>query len=677
MNMHLKQVLVFTALIALLKVLPANAGERDAWFRDLDLAERVASAPLIMSVEVERVEEAMVIAGGKGELSITQIRFRPLTVFKGVYTRSELLLTDQDIGGYRQPHLVKNLRPGEGRLLLLDRHSQGYGLAGYANDFDHAVPPLRGSDDPLLPAVRTLIEAQRKDKRIDQTRLLLEALGRVNGAGAVVLLRAIRADAVLIAQMTGGIDLVARHLKDPAPAVRAEAAATMQAVLDEDYIGQSLLHERAAGFLLDALSHDEKNLVTARALFHALSAARLSSGSARLQQSVAKTSTGDSLAVNAAELRAAGQLRIDLVARELATRLADAPVDAPDFVISDIALGAIAFDPPSAARALHARIERKIAAGLTVDREIVLVAELPKAEAVKLLQELGAEPLALSEQAAFTGVAAAHPDQSLVVTLKRWVGGYDPELRTRVLNALRKIDTPEAASAARPELGPEPDLAEKLRLAAFLGRHGYRDGYPFAVEHMSEEHLRDDAVTALVAMRDSRTVEEMRRILETSNDDAWNAPAVLVLGGLGEQQLRERFYGYARGPAGKLAAAAMVALAEIGDVRVLDIVRQWLDQRETEMHVAAARSASIALVRHRMQADDVAEKLARILSVGRDRIVSRRAFETLAALDDRRLNEAAASALRNSRQDDDFQELIIERLRSEQIRAIGAAESSG
>ncbi|MGH6887381.1 MAG: hypothetical protein ACREGK_15050, partial [Geminicoccales bacterium] len=256
------------------------------------------------------------------------------------------------------------------------------------------------------------------------------------------------------------------------------------------------------------------------------------------------------------------------------------------------------------------------------------------------------------------------------------VGDYDADLRTSVLTVLRKIDTPEAASAARPELGPERDLAEKLRLAAFLGRHGYPDGYPFAVEHMSEDYLREDAVAALVAMCDSRTVEEMRRILETSNDDAWNASAVLVLGGLGEQRLRERFYAYAQDGSSKLAAAAMIALAELGDVRVLEFIRRWLDQREMEMHIAAAKAASIALAIHRMQADDIVEELAAILSAGSDRIASRVAFETLAALNDRRLNEAAASALRNSRQQEDFQELIVARLRSEGIRAVAPAKGS-
>ncbi len=676
MDMHVARILFLAGLIASPTALPAGAEERDAWFRALDLAERVESARLIVSVEVAGVEEEKVIAGGKGEFSVTQIRFRPLMVFKGVYTRSELLLTDQDIGGHGQPHLVKNLRSGEGRLLLLDRHAQGYGLAGYANDFDHAVPPLRGENDPLLHAVRALIEAQRKEKRIDQTRQLLDALGKVDGAGAVALLRAIRTDAVLIAQMPGGIESIARHLQDPTPAVRAEAARTMQAVLDQDYLDQVPLHERATASLLDALARDEKNLDTARALFHALAAARLPSVSARLQESMVKTPAGNSLAVNAAQLRAAGRHRIDPVAKALAMRLADAAVDAPSMAVRDIALGAIAYDPSTAARALRARIDRKIAAGLTVDQDIMLVAELPEAEALKLLQELGAQPLVLNEQAAFAAVDADHPDSSLVETLERWVGDYHPDLRTSVLNVLRRIDTPEAASAARPELGPERDLTEKLRLAAFLGRHGYPDGYPFAVEHMSEDYLREDAVAALVAMRDSRTVEEMRRILETSNDDAWNAAAVLVLGGLGEQRLRERFYAYAQDGSSKLAAAAMIALAELGDVRVLEFIRQWLDQRELEMHIAAARAASIALARHRMQADDIADELAAILGAGSDRIASRVAFETLAALDDRRLNAAAASALRNSRQREDFQDLIIARLRSERIRAVAAAKGS-
>jgi len=676
MNTYGAQFLVFTALSALLIVVPARADERDAWFRHLDLAERVATARLIMSAEVTGVEEEKLIVGGKAEIGVVQIRFRPLMIFKGVYTRSELLLTDRDLGGHHQPHLARNLQRGERRLLLLDRHSQGYGLAGYANSFDHAVPPLHGGDDPLLHAVRVLIEAQRKNTRIEQARHLLEALGKVDGAGAVALLRAISADAVLVAQMSGGIDPIARHLQDPTAAVRAEAAATVQAVLDQDYIGQLPLHERATALLLDALARDEKDLLAACALFHAQAAARVPSVPARLQQSLAGTSSSDALAVHAARLRAAGALRVESIASSLATRLADAPVDAPDVAIRDIALGAIAFDPPTAAEALHARIERKLAAGLTVEQEIALFAELPTAEAVPLLKELGTQPLVLSEQAAFADVAGRHPEPSLVETLKRWIGGYHPGLRTRVLSALRKIDTREAASAVRAELGPERDLAEKLRLAAFLGRHGYRDGYAFAVEHMSEDHLREDAVAALVAMRDPRTVAEMRRILETSNDDAWNASAILVLGGLREQQLRERFYAYVQGgQSGKLAAAAMIALAELGDGRALDLIRRWLDQRETEMDIAAAKSAYIALVEHRMQADDIVDRLARILSSGRDWIVTRKAFETLTALDDRRLDAAAASALRNSRQLDDFQRLIVGHLRAHQIRAVAEATS--
>jgi hypothetical protein len=671
MKMNAAQSLALTALIAFLHASPAGGKERDAWFRNLDLAERVASARLIMVAEVATVEEEKVIVGGKGELSVVQIRFRPLDLLKGVYTRSELLLTDRDIGSHNQPHRVRELKAGEVRLLLLDRHSQGYGLAGYASAFDHAVPPIGGNDDSLLRAVRALIEAQRMDKRIDQSRQLLDVLGKVDGAGAVALLRPLQADAVLIAQIPEGIEIIARHLQDPAPAVRAEAAATMQGVLEQDYLVQPLLHQRAAEYFVEAVARDEHDLIAAESQFHGLAALRLSSVSPRLEQLIARPAPNDSLAVDAAQLRAAGELRIDPIATSLAKWLADAPVDVPNAVVRDVALGAIAYDPVAAAVALRRRIERKSAAGLTFEHEIALSAELPRSEALGLLKELGTRSLVLNEQMAFADAAARHPDPALMETLKHWVGSHHRGLRASVLKALLAIDSREAASAARAELGRELDLAEKLRLAAFLGRHGFRDGYAFAVEHMSEDRLREDAVAALVAMRDPRTVTEMRRILETSNDDAWNASAVLVLGGLGEQQLRERFYDFARvGRSGPLPAAAMIAMAELGDRRVLPLVRQWLDQRDIEMDVAAARAAHIALVRHSMPADDLVNTLARILGGGRDWVVTRQAFATLAALDDRRLDEAAAAALRNQRQLEDFQVQLIERLRLRRVRVI-------
>ncbi len=37
-------------------------------------------------------------------------------------------------------------------------------------------------------------------------------------------------------------------------------------------------------------------------------------------------------------------------------------------------------------------------------------------------------------------------------------------------------------------------------MAEFLGRHGIHDGYPYAIEHMAEPELLDQAIAALAAI---------------------------------------------------------------------------------------------------------------------------------------------------------------------------------
>ena len=69
-----------------------------------------------------------------------------------------------------------------------------------------------------------------------------------------------------------------------------------------------------------------------------------------------------------------------------------------------------------------------------------------------------------------------------------------------------KIDTDNAAKALQPHLVQETNLQRKIEIAEFLGRHGIRDGYPYAIEHMSEPYLREEAILALAAIREPRAV---------------------------------------------------------------------------------------------------------------------------------------------------------------------------
>ena len=100
------------------------------------------------------------------------------------------------------------------------------------------------------------------------------------------------------------------------------------------------------------------------------------------------------------------------------------------------------------------------------------------------------------------------------------------DIRWQASEALRLIDTDEAASVLWPHLAQESDLLRKLQIAAFLGRHGFRGGYPYAIEHMSVPQLQDAAVEALAAIREPKAVPELRKIWESSNDLGWNAAAI-------------------------------------------------------------------------------------------------------------------------------------------------------
>jgi hypothetical protein len=63
------------------------------------------------------------------------------------------------------------------------------------------------------------------------------------------------------------------------------------------------------------------------------------------------------------------------------------------------------------------------------------------------------------------------------------------DVRWVAVEALIKINTEDAAKALQAHLREEMNLSRKLELAEFLGRHGIRDGYPYAIEHMSLQRL--------------------------------------------------------------------------------------------------------------------------------------------------------------------------------------------
>src|SRR5258707_885947 len=80
-----------------------------------------------------------------------------------------------------------------------------------------------------------------------------------------------------------------------------------------------------------------------------------------------------------------------------------------------------------------------------------------------------------------------------------------------------------------------------------------------------QPHLLEEAVAALAAIGDPRTVPALRDILQTSNNTAWNGVAIRVLGALGEKEFAPQFLEIVQDLKRPLAAQALVALGDLGE----------------------------------------------------------------------------------------------------------------
>ncbi len=190
------------------------------------------------------------------------------------------------------------------------------------------------------------------------------------------------------------------------------------------------------------------------------------------------------------------------------------------------------------------RLRKKSRAGLGISTEIALIGEFPKELAAPALIEIFKKELNHSEKYVFAQAAQKVADTRLVPALTTMLSPRHEDLRWQAFEALNKIDTDEAARAMRPHLKEEFNLYRKLMIAAFLGRHGIRDGYPYAMEHVSEPGLTEAAVQALAAIKDPRAVPVLRQILKESNDTTWNSAAIRALGALGEKEFAPQFLEY-------------------------------------------------------------------------------------------------------------------------------------
>ncbi len=281
--------------------------------------------------------------------------------------------------------------------------------------------------------------------------------------------------------------------------------------------------------------------------------------------------------------------------------------------------------------------------------EIGLLGELPAADAVPALLDTARLSLNHPEREVLATVSTRVPDPRLVPVLAGMLDPRFSRLRWQAIEALIKIDTDDAARVLQPHLKEEGDLWRKLHLAEFLGRHGIHDGYPYALEHLSEPSLLEQAVAALAAIRDPRAAPALRDILKNSHNTAWNGAAIRALGALGEKDVAPQFLEIVEDLRQSLAPYALVALGDLGEMKALPKVREGLKSRNERVVVAAIRTAAKLLPKAGAKGEDIRDQFAALLSdadAGQE--VRAAALEALVALEDPRLDRALAAVVRDA-----------------------------
>src|SRR5260370_20884982 len=90
--------------------------------------------------------------------------------------------------------------------------------------------------------------------------------------------------------------------------------------------------------------------------------------------------------------------------------------------------------------------------------------------------------------------------------------------------------------------------------------------------------------------------------------------AVRAVGGLGEKSLAPQFLEYVKDLKHPLATAALLALADLGEVKALPKIREGLASRNDRIVSASAPPAGKLLSLPAAKADDVQDRLANLLS---------------------------------------------------------------
>lgn len=645
---------------------------------DLDLEPWLRAAALVVAVRVDEREALPVVTGGKVYAPRYQYTFAPIRVLKGVYSRPKLLLASGDLGSYSADFDPKDIRRGERRLLMLRRSTVGYGAFSRELSADLAFPRLEGPDDPLLGAVDALLGLQELSDRHEIVTRLSRDLGEAKGRGAIALLAALDRRTYVAAQVDAAFTVVGHQLQSGDASVREAAAHVLGNLLQADYLENRSNREASVAALVASLLQAETSLGARVAAIDALAAAADAvAGNEDAMRLVSLDAPYETLAEFSARLEVLGRVQQDRGdAPGVAALLAELPLDAPGHLQRSVARSWARIASARGADRLFERMRRKHAIGLGREPEIQAFGQiLPKVPdpwpLQRALLDLG---LTTAEKETFVRASRWAPAPELASALGDMLDPRRVQLRRLATELLMDIDTKAAAQALRPHVPTELNLARKLRFAAFLGRHGFEDGYPFAIEHLSERGYLEAALEAIAGIAKPGTAEQLLDIYSSSNDSAWKGAAVRGLGLLGHAAFADELETLTRDLKHPLAAAALLARADLGDIDVVELLPAALESRSEALAIAGARAAARLLPKGDSEGNQIEESIrVALATLSKDseatKAVRRNALEALVVAEDDRLDEVLTAMVRDIRLErTDLLTRVRELLRDRKVR---------
>ncbi len=521
----------------------------EEWFDGWRLEQRVSRSHLVLVAQVTNVSELTVVEGAKTNTGLREYRFQPVERIKGVFSRDELAMSSHDLGlGVEDAGTPPPLSQGQYRLLFLVRSGfrGGCSTAG-ARDapFLQQVPLLTGPEDPLVSMARTVVDIAESRSRRELVLQIAERLGELDGAATIPLLKSLERRLVWAAQTPELSAPLARLARHDSSAVRSAALQTIEKVLAARYLdvddGATLRQFAAALEDAFAASVVETNARVAlvRAIGHlGDSAPTLPWTSDRLVSSLRH---GRTYAERAAAASALAQGGFEGEARAVLEVLETLPLDVKDEPEREIVGAAIMLDREPALALVRGRLSESTASGHSPLVEIRALGDAVDIGAVPVLLDAMPTISRLYNGVNIAGHALRQvADERCLPLASEWLRHSQTDHRLVAIGILEKLGSRAAAQVARPRLKMERHLEIKLRIAALLGRHGIRDGYSIAIEHLADGAHSKLAVEALAAIGDPRTTEVLEELLSASEDPTWAASALETFVALGNKDARAR-----------------------------------------------------------------------------------------------------------------------------------------